>query len=119
MGSSQCWRNCGWQRLAYERHAIALLDPPSRQAVQRRWSQGRARAQAEARVMPGAAHGIVNQETLDQRPAIVSARRADRKQPFNPANEQRRFARNMPEQHLAIGQPVQQHALSEVRTVRR
>ena len=45
--------------------------------------------------MPGAAHGIVNQETLDQRPAIVSARRADCKQPFNPANEQRRLARNM------------------------
>ena len=69
--------------------------------------------------MPGASHCILYQETLDQRPAIVSARRADRKQSFSPANEQRRFARNMPEQHLAIGHPVQQYALSEVRTVRR
>ena len=68
--------------------------------------------------MPGAAHGIVNQETFDQRPTIVSARRADRKQPVSPANEQRRFVRNMPEQHLAIDQPVQQYALPEVRTAR-
>src|SRR5215213_7830713 len=119
MGSNQCWRNWGWQRLAYERHAIALFDPPSRQAVQRGWSQGRARAQAEARVMPGASHCILYQETLDQRSTIVSARRADRKQPVSSANEQRRFARNMPEQHLTIGHPVQQYALSKVRTARR
>jgi hypothetical protein len=69
--------------------------------------------------MPGAAHGIADQETLDQRPAVVSARRADRKQTSSPANEQRRLAGNVPAQHLAIGQLVQQYTLSEVRTVRR
>ncbi|HEY7577999.1 MAG TPA: hypothetical protein VH855_10420 [Acetobacteraceae bacterium] len=68
--------------------------------------------------MPGAAHGIANQETLYQRPTVVSARRTDRKQRVSPANEQRWFARNMSEQHFAIDQPVQQHALPEVRPAR-
>jgi hypothetical protein len=48
----------------------------------------------------------------------VSARCADRRQPLSSTNEQRRFVRNMPEQHLAISQPIQSNALPEIRTTR-
>ena len=68
--------------------------------------------------MPGSSHCILYQETLDQRPTIVSARRADRKHPVRSANEQRRFIRNMPEDSLTIDQPVQHYASPEVRTAR-
>ena len=47
--------------LAHEDLAVGLLDLPARDRVQRRGSQRFARTQAEARVVPGAAHRVIDQ----------------------------------------------------------
>ena len=64
-----------WPRalLADEDLAVALLDRPARERTEGRRAQGFARAQIEAGVMPGTAHGVVDHEAFGERAVIVRA----------------------------------------------
>jgi hypothetical protein len=66
-------------------------------------------------MMPGTADGLASNETLRQRPAVVSARRSNRQYVAAAPHKQNGFVSDMPEQHLAIHEPLERHPLAEVR----
>ncbi|CDX39951.1 hypothetical protein MPLDJ20_260184 [Mesorhizobium plurifarium] len=66
-----------FQFLADEYAPIPLLDCPASEWVEGGRAQGLARAQIEARMMPGTADGVLDHKAIDQRPAVVCACRAD------------------------------------------
>ncbi len=69
-------------------------------------------------MVPGTAHSVADQQALGQRAAVVGTCRGNRQQIATTPHEQDGFVSDMPDQHLAISQPIQRDALAEVRAVR-
>src|SRR5690606_40863545 len=76
-----------------------------------------ARTQREARVVPGTADRVLDDQTLRERAAPVRARGADRAHRPAVPHQQHRLAVRVPEERLPLGKRVQRGALAEVRTV--
>ena len=68
----------GLDLLPHEQHAVALFHAPAGHRVERGRGERLARAQAEASVVPRAAHGVADDQPLGERTAVVRAGRADR-----------------------------------------
>ena len=64
--------------------------------------------------MPGAAHGIVDEEPLGERPAVMRAGGADREHLLAASRQQHRLVADMTEQHGAIGELRECEALGEI-----
>ena len=90
--------------LAHEDLAVGLLDLPARDRVQRRGSQRFARAQAEARVVPGAAHRVIDQQPFGERAVVVRADGADGEDLCPAPRQQHGFPVGVAEQHGAVGE---------------
>jgi len=97
---------------------VLLVDTPARDRVQRRGAQCLSGAQAEAGMVPGAAHGIADDQPLGERAAIVGAGRADGKKLAAAAREQHRLLPDMPAEHASVGNVVQRNALREIGPLR-
>src|SRR5262249_30955372 len=67
------------QFLADDNSAVRLLNSPMRLGVERGRTQPLSRSKAEAGVMPWTAHGVANDKTIDERPLVMRAMRANRK----------------------------------------
>ena len=76
---------------------------PVRQRVECRRCQRLARAQAEAGVMPWAAHGVVHHQSLVKRSTQMAAGGADREDLVAGPGEQRLGATDMACLHTAVG----------------
>ena len=87
-----------------EHTTIPLDDRVARNRVERRCPQSFARAKAEAGVVPGTADGVVDDEPLGQGPAVVAARRADRRDRIGAADQDDRTAPDVTEQGNAVGE---------------
>src|SRR5262249_55918154 len=113
---------CQWTRrldlLAHERLAVALLYLPARHRIERRRSDRLAGAQAEAGVMPGAAHGVIDHQALGERPAVMRAGRADRENLVAAPGQQHRLVAHAAADHLSVGEIAQRNSLGEVGTLR-
>jgi hypothetical protein len=94
--------------------AVPLFYLPATHAAQRRRTQRLAGAQAESRVVPGAAHGVAHHQALGQRAAVVGAGGAHGKQLAAVARQQQRFAMGMAQQHGAFGNTVKRYARREI-----
>ncbi len=99
---------------AHEGLAVALFDGPALQVVQRRRADGLAGPQAEAGVVPRAAHRVADQQALGQGAAVVGAVRRHREQLLALAHEQHGFAVHLALQHGPVGEIGQGHALGEI-----
>jgi hypothetical protein len=77
--------------------AIALLDAPARDGIQRRRAQGLSGAEAEAGVMPRAANGLVDEQALGEGSAVVGAERPDCEQVVAAPHQDDRLAMGMAE----------------------
>src|SRR6185503_13785241 len=81
--------------------AVLNLDLPDRDRTERRCPCGLAGAQIETGVMPGTPDALTRHETFGERPVIMAAMRAYRKN-FGARTHQQHFVvANMAEQHLA------------------
>jgi hypothetical protein len=83
---------------------IALLDPPARNRIEGRRAQRLAGAQAEAGVVPRAADGTGDECPLGEWTVVMGAFRPDREQRPAAARQQNRFARDVPQDHAALGE---------------
>ena len=72
--------------------------------------------QAEARVVPWASHGVVDDEALRQWAAVMRTRGADREELIAAACEQNRFVADMAGEHVAVGQLLDCDAQCQVGT---
>ena len=91
-----------WRQLFANRDPVPLaLHPVARHRVQRRRAQRLAGAQAEAGVVPGAAHGIADQQPLGQRSAVVGAMGSDGEDLVAVTRQQHRLAARVAEQAAA------------------
>ena len=84
--------------------AVALLDRPAVDRAERRRAQRLAGAQAEAGVMPGAAHRVADQQPFGERAVIVAAVRADGEDLAAAARQQHLLVADMADQHAAVGE---------------
>ena len=94
------------------------LDVPARQVIQGRRSQRLARPQAETGMVPGAPHGIADQQPLDQGAAVVAARRADREPFLALSDQQDCLVARVTHDHTAVRDVALRNALGEVRSGR-
>src|SRR5262249_14746789 len=105
--------------VAHEQLALALLHPPAGHWIEGGRGNGLAGAQAEARVVPGAADGVADHEPLAQRTAVVRAGRADGKEFLATVRHEHGVITDMPGDHAAIGDITQRDTLREVGPLRR
>ena len=89
---------------AHEDLAVAHFGRPARDRAERRSVQGFPGPQAEARVVPRTANGVVDHDALRQRAAVMRTRGADREELIAAAREQHGFVSDMAGEHLAVGQ---------------
>src|SRR4029450_3452441 len=73
--------------LAYEDGVADALHAPARARIEGRRPERLTRAQAETRVMPGAPHGVADDQPLRERSVVVRAMRADGKQRLAPSHD--------------------------------
>src|SRR5258708_7225075 len=89
----------GGDLVAHENTAAALLDAPARHRVEGRGRQRLAGAQAEAGVVPRAAHGIADHEPLGERATVMRAGRADGEDLAAAPRQEHRLALPMAHHH--------------------
>ncbi len=94
--------------------AVALLDAPATDRIERRRPQRRSGPQAEAGVVPGTADRVLDQHPVAQWTMIMSALGADREQLLAAPRQQHRFARGMTQQHAAVGNVREGHTEHQV-----
>jgi len=82
---------------------LVLLDPPARDRIERWRMQRLPAAQAEAGVVPWAADGVGDEDPLGERTVIMGTLRPDGEQRAAVAREHHRFARDLPQDHAALG----------------
>ena len=95
---------------------VALIDPPTRDRVERRRTQRLPAAQAEAGVVPRAADGIADKDPIGERTVIMGTLRADGEQRAAVAREQHRFTRDLPQDHVALSEVRNRDPLGKVRS---
>ena len=87
--------------------AVALpLHLPARDGVERRRPQRLAGAQAEAGVVPGAAHRVADDSPSAERTAVVRARGADGEDLLAAPRQQHRLLSHLAGQHAALRAPA-------------
>ncbi len=91
---------------------------PAGHRVQRRRAQGLAGTQAETGMMPGASHGIADEETLRERPPVMGARRTDGEDLIAPTSEKHRLGADMPGDHAAVSKVGTRNALRQIGATR-
>jgi hypothetical protein len=64
--------------------------------------------------MPGAAHGVIDEEPLGERPAIMRAGGADREHLLAASCQQHRLIADMAEQHGAVGEFREGETVGEI-----
>jgi hypothetical protein len=101
---------------AHEYLALSLLDRKTRQWAQGRRAQRLTCAQAETGMVPGAAHGIVNQQPLGQIRVIMGAMCPDREQRRAAAHEQNLFGSGITDELAAIAKLPRVDALGQIGT---
>ena len=104
--------------LTHARLSVALVHAPARHRIERRRSDRLAGAQAEAGMVPRAAHGVADRQSLGERPAVVRAGRTDGEEFIAAARKQDRFLPDMSADHAAVGEVVERDALREIGTGR-
>ena len=100
--------------LSHEDLAVALLDRPAGDRAQGRSAQGFARAQVEAGVMPGTAHGVADHEPVDERTVVMRAIGPDREHLRPAAHQQNLLVADMADQLAAIGKRAERNALRQI-----
>jgi hypothetical protein len=90
------------------------LDPPAVQRVQRRGAQGGARAQAEAGVVEGAAHGVPDEQAVGECGVIMRAEAIDGEYFLGLARHQDSLIANAPHEHRAIRKVIQRNAAFQI-----
>ncbi len=108
---------CRFQLFADINHAVPLLDPPARDGVECGRPQGLAGAQGEAGVVPRAANGIGDEHPLDERTVVMAALRADREERSTVACQHHRLARDLAQDHAAVGEFGTRDPLGKVGSV--
>ena len=79
---------CGCSRFSLTANlTVTLFDRPGLDRAQGRRAQCLSGAQTEAGVMPGAAHRVVDDQTVDKRSMIVRAMRPDRENVVPPPHQ--------------------------------
>jgi hypothetical protein len=104
----------GLDLFPHEDFAVALFHAPTRHRIERRRPDRLASAQAEARMMPRASHGVVDQQAVRERPAIVRASRADGAEFVAAAREQDGLFTHVSAEHGSLGKAIERDALREV-----
>src|ERR1019366_2599914 len=94
---------------------VSPLHPPAGNGVERGSPKRFAGAQGETGVVPRAANRLANNETVGERPAIMGAYGADRKDILAPAGEQHGFAACMAGQPPAVLEIVECYSLPQIR----
>src|SRR5262249_41970181 len=100
---------------APKRGPIALFPAPARHRVEGGRCDCLAGTQAEAGMVPGASHGVADNQSVGERAAVMRTSRADREQFVAMAREQHGVVAHMPAHHAAIGNVTNGHAAGEIR----
>ena len=108
----------GLDLLAYENLAVTQFDAPACDRIERRRLDRLPGAQAEARVVPGTAHRIADQQALGERPAVVGAGSADGGVLGTPARDQHGFIADVAGEHAAVGHIRWRNPLGQIGTGR-
>jgi hypothetical protein len=69
-------------------------------------------------MVPGASHGIADDQSFREWAAVVRARRADREQFVAATRQKHRVVAHMPAHHAAIGNVSERNAAREIRPFR-
>src|SRR5207344_2776141 len=85
---------------AHENTIVFLLDLPDRDRTERRRPCGFAGAQVETGVMPGTTDALAGHEAFGERPVVVAAMRADRKDLRTRTHQQDFVVADVAEQRL-------------------
>jgi hypothetical protein len=93
------------------------LDSPAGGGIQRRCRQSLASAQAEAGVMPRAAHRVLDDQPLAERPAVMRAGRADREDLPAAPSQQHCVVANLTDKRRTIGELAFGNTVRQVRFV--
>jgi len=96
-------------------HAPALLDAPTRYRVERWGADNLSGGDAEARMMPGTADSVLDEETINKWSAVMSARRAESENLMAASDKQHRFTSGVTEKHGPIRNTRNLDPLSEIR----
>ena len=99
---------------ADENFAVALLHPPGIDGGESRRAQGFPGPKVKARVMPGAAHRVVDNEPVGEGAMIVGAMGADREDIGAAARQQHRLVADVAEKLAAIGQVGEGDSSSQI-----
>ena len=97
--------------LAYENLAIPLFHRPARERTEGGSAQGFACAQIETSVMPWTTDGVIDHQTIGQRPAVMRACRADCEHLVPAAHQQHLLVAAMTDELAAIGEIEQARCL--------
>ena len=106
-------RRRAWLLAEHDEAIAARLDVPASDRTKRRRLRF-ARAQVEARVVPGTVHRLAVEKAVGERPAVVRAGGADCKDLFASSHQQDGLARCMPEEHRAVAEVARGDAAREV-----
>ena len=102
--------------LQHDDLAVLPLRGPAVDRAQCRRTYGLAGAQAEARVVPRAAHRVPHHQPLGERPVVVAAGGTDGEELVAAAREQHVIVANVAGEHLPIGERLDRDALREIRS---
>src|SRR4029078_10127469 len=94
------------------------LDTPARNAIEGRCAHRFPGAQAEARVMPGASHGITDHDAFSKRAVIMCAGRADGEELFTLSCDQHCLCADVTQHQSAVGNVGHCNAFCEIGTGR-
>jgi hypothetical protein len=101
-----------------EEHPVALLDSPASDGVERRSAQRLAGAEAEAGVMPGAAHRVADAQPLPEWAAVMGTGGPDGEDVVAVSGDEHRLSLYVAREHSPVGKLGQRDAATEVRAVR-
>src|SRR5690606_31421519 len=102
--------------LAHEDFPIALLHRPARERAERGGAERLARAQIEARMMPRAPHGVVDDQAFAEGTVIVRAERTDGEDLVAAADDQHLVVADAADQLAAVGKRIARNTGREIRS---
>src|SRR4029077_5023339 len=100
-----------------ENPPVALLDLPAVNRAERRGAQRLSAAQIETGVVPRAPHAVADDKAVAERPVVVGAMGADRKQLRTAAHQQHLLVADVSDK-LAIDEIGEGYALRQIGTAR-
>ncbi len=104
------------QSLPHEHHRILAFHAPTPNRIKRWSAQGFTCSQAETRVMQRTAHGVIHDQSVDERTVIVRAAGANSKPVIARPREQDIVVSHTSEQHATGCDGVHRDALRQVRS---